>query len=67
MRGNPGTLGSAMTVGSRIDYRRNRAGIVTNTRYQGGNPKLEAGVFWQTNLRSKWKLAGVGVSDDTRS
>jgi hypothetical protein len=56
-----------MTVGSKIDYRRNRAGIVTNTLYRGGNPKLEAGVFWQANLRSKWKLAGVGVSDDTRS
>jgi hypothetical protein len=59
---------SAMTIGSRNDYRRNHAGIVTNTLYCRGNPKLEAGVFWHTkNLRSKWKLAGVGVSDDMRS
>ena len=57
-----------MTIGSRNDYRRNRAGIVTNTLSWRRNPKLESGVFWQTkNLRSKWKLAGVDVSDDTRS
>ena len=39
-----------MTIGSKIDYRRNHAGIVTNTLYRGGNPKLEAGVFWQDRI-----------------
>jgi hypothetical protein len=56
-----------MTMGSKNDYRRNHVGIVTNARYSRGNPKLGEGVFWQKNLRSKWKLVGVGVSDDTRS
>jgi hypothetical protein len=40
--GNPN--GSAMTLGSKNDYCRNHAGVVPNTLYSGGNPKLEAGV-----------------------